>query len=185
MEPVGLLLAPEPPAGQPRRDEGHVAPGDVALAQPPAYALPHVDRAAEVDDDGVGGEGRDVDLSGGVPEAHRPEAAPPPAIARVNGLDGGDLGEVVRGRAVAVSSRHPVTASSVGEHTPRILRSDGHRGSAGCLSDGIETCSRRTSENPLHAKFAEGLPQASAEVGGLGGSCYPSQTFLRTARVIL
>jgi hypothetical protein len=57
VEPVGLLLAPEPPAGHPRRDEGHVAPGDVALAQPPADALPHLDRAAEVDDDGVAEKG--------------------------------------------------------------------------------------------------------------------------------
>ena len=126
MEPVGLLLAPEPPAGHPRRDEGHVAPGDVALAQPPADALPHVDRAAEVDDDGVAREGRDVDLSGGVPEAHRPEATPPPAIARGNGLDGGDLGEVVHGlarSAGAIGPIHSVTASFVGKHMLRILRS--------------------------------------------------------------
>lgn len=80
-----------------------------------------------MDDDGVGGEGRYLDLAGGVPEAQHPHTAPPPAVARGNGLDGGDLGEVIHGRAGsiagAIDQRHPVAVSFVGDHTLRILRS--------------------------------------------------------------
>jgi hypothetical protein len=80
-----------------------------------------------VDDDGVGGEGRDLDLAGGVPEAQYPHPAPTPADAGGNGLDGGDLGKVVHGgagpSAGAVVRRHPVTVLFVGKHTLRILRS--------------------------------------------------------------
>ena len=78
-----------------------------------------------MDDDGVGGEGRDLDLAGSVPEAQRPNAAPTLAVAGGNGLDGGDLGEVVHGHvsfAGAVVRRHPVTVSFVGKHMLRILR---------------------------------------------------------------
>ena len=57
----------------------------------------------------------------------RSTLTPPPAVARGNGLDGGDLGEVVHGRkgplAGAVDRRHPVAVSFVGDHTLRILRS--------------------------------------------------------------
>ena len=75
----------------------------------------------------MGGEGRDLDLAGGVPEAQYPHPAPTPADAGGNGLDGGDLGKVVHGgagpSAGAVVRRHPVTVLFVGKHTLRILRS--------------------------------------------------------------
>lgn len=68
-----------------------------------------------------------LDLAGGVPEAQRPHPAPTPAFAGGYGLDGGDLGEAVHGRAGpsagAVDRRHPVTISFVGEQALRILRS--------------------------------------------------------------
>ena len=60
----------------------------------------------------------------------RPNAAPTLAVARGDGLDRGDVGEVVHGRASsmgAIGPIHPVTVSFVGKHTLRILRSGGPR----------------------------------------------------------
>jgi hypothetical protein len=127
VQAVGRLLPPALQDRHARRYDRNLAAHDAGLARVPAvHAFPDVHRGAQADDDGVRGKGRDLDLAGGVPEAQRPNAAPTPAVARGNGLDGGDLGEVVNGRAGsagAVVRRHPVTASFVGEHTLRIPRS--------------------------------------------------------------
>jgi hypothetical protein len=73
----------------PRRYYRNLAAHDAGIAQASSvHAFPDVHRGTQVDDDGVGGEGRNLDLPRDMPEAQHPHAALTLAVARGNGLDG-------------------------------------------------------------------------------------------------